>query len=150
MNYITPTLEEALNYLDQLDPDQQPAWGKMEPQAMVEHLTDTLRIARGQTKLAQVTPNEELDQAYAFLMSDRPFKQRLKVEFAPEDRKLRHEHLSDAIDEFAEEWITYDAHYENSEQSELHPYFGNLNFDAWQQLNKKHLSHHFLQFELIE
>ncbi len=150
MNYITPSLEEALKYLDQLNPEKQPQWGKLNAQGMVEHLTDTLIIATGQIKLPQVTSDQNLDKTYAFLMSDRPFQQELKVEFAPEQRELRYEHIADAIDEFAEVWITFEAHYENPDQRELHPYFGNLNFEEWQQLNKKHLSHHFLQFGLIK
>lgn len=150
MNYIEPNLEVALRHLDQLDPEAKPAWGKMNPQEMVEHLTDTLRIASGKSKFPLATPEKYLEKSYQFLMSDSPLQRELKVDFAPEERELRHENISDAIDEFTEEWLSYEEHHENPNQRELHPYFGNLNFEEWQQLNKKHLTHHFLQFGLIK
>lgn len=150
MNYIEPKLETALQYLDELKPDTQPAWGKMSAQEMVEHLSDTLRIANGKDKFPLATPEKHLEKSYEFLMSDAPLQRELNVAFAPEERTLRHENISDSIDEFTEEWVAYEEQYEDPQHRELHPYFGNLNFEEWQQLNKKHLSHHFLQFGLIK
>lgn len=150
MNYIEPELEVALSYLDKLDSDTKPSWGKLTAQEMVEHLTDTLRIANGKSKFPLETPEKYLEKSYEFLMSDKPIQRDLNASFAPEKRTLRNENMSDAIDEFTEEWISFEEHYSDPEQRELHPYFGNLNFEEWQQLNKKHLSHHFLQFGLID
>tara|TARA_B100000508_G_scaffold55003_3_gene42770 strand:+ start:155906 stop:156358 length:453 start_codon:yes stop_codon:yes gene_type:complete len=150
MNYIEPKLETALTYLDMLKSDTKPDWGKMSAQEMVEHLSDTLRIASGKDKFPLATPEKYLEKSYEFLMSESPLQRELNVSFAPEERTLRHDDLSDAIDEFTEEWIAYEEHYENNDQRELHPYFGNLNFAEWQELNKKHLTHHLLQFGLIK
>ncbi len=150
MNYIEPKLEIALKYLDQLHPETKPSWGSLSAQEMVEHLTDTLRIANGKSHFPLVTPEKHQEKSIEFLMSNSPIQKDLQASFAPEERTLRNENISDAIDEFTEEWISFEEHYEDNTKRELHPYFGKLNFEEWQQLNKKHLSHHFLQFGLIE
>lgn len=150
MNYIEPRLEVALRYLDKLNQDARPLWGSMSAQEMVEHLTDTLRIANGKSRFPLETPEKHLAKSLEFLMSDTPIQKDLQASFAPNERILRNENISDAIDEFTEEWISFEEHYDGNEKRELHPYFGELNFEEWQQLNKKHLSHHFLQFGLIK
>jgi hypothetical protein len=150
MNYIEPKLELALEYLDQLDPETKPKWGSMTAQEMIEHLTDTLRIANGKSHFPLETPEKYLEKSHEFLMSDSPIQKDLKASFAPEERTLRNDNITDAIDEFTEEWISFEEHYEGNENRELHPYFGQLNFEEWQKLNQKHLSHHFLQFGLIK
>ena len=55
-----------------------------------------------------------------------------------------------AVDEFIETFLYFEEIYEmNPELTEIHPFYGPLNYEQWQKLNAKHLTHHFKQFELI-
>ena len=45
--FIESELEVILGYLNKLTPEMKPKWGQMSAHRMVEHLTDTIRIATG-------------------------------------------------------------------------------------------------------
>jgi hypothetical protein len=54
-----------------------------------------------------------------------------------------------AIDEFVDEWLDFEQHFETEGQVETHPYYGSLNKELWLKLHSKHFTHHFEQFGLI-
>lgn len=148
--FVKSSLEYILPLLNQLDSGEKPIWGKLTAQGMVEHLTDTLKIASGEEKLKLLIPVEKVESMQRFLETDKEMARNIEVPFAPKERTLRNETISDAIDEFTEQWIAFEEHYENPEVTELHPFYGDLNFDQWNKLNSKHLTHHFKQFNLIK
>jgi hypothetical protein len=75
----------------------------------------------------------------------------VEVPFAGENTPLRHEEMALAIDELVLELIDFEDYYvEDEKKTTLHPYYGHLNYDLWILLHKKHFSHHFAQFGLIE
>ncbi|PHR47700.1 MAG: hypothetical protein COA32_07015 [Fluviicola sp.] len=148
--FIQSSLEEILPLINKLDDQAKPNWGSLTPQGMVEHLTDTLKIASGETRYKLVIPEEKLESMQRFLETDKEMVRNIEVPFAPKVRELRNESISDAIDEFVEQWIAFEEHYENEGTRELHPFYGDLNFDQWKKLNSKHLTHHFKQFGLIK
>ncbi|MEX1192539.1 MAG: DUF1569 domain-containing protein [Brumimicrobium sp.] len=148
--FIESNLEAILPVLDRLTEDKNPLWGSMNAQEMVEHLTDTLKIASGETKQKLLIPEEKITSMQGFLETDKEMARNLEVPFAPKERQLRNESLEDAIDEFVEQWITFEDHFSDAKTTELHPFYGDLNFKQWNQLNSKHLTHHFKQFGLIE
>jgi hypothetical protein len=150
MTFIQTDLETILNYLNALSPDSQARWGTMSAQRMVEHLTDSLRIATGKNPQTLLVPEEKLDKMLAFLESDKPMAKDVQVPFARPEMELRHEEIELAVDEFVEEWLEFEELYEsNPEHREIHPYYGPLNKVQWERLNAKHLTHHFEQFGLI-
>ena len=74
----------------------------------------------------------------------------LEVPFALKDTKLRNEELELAIDEFVDEWLEFEALFgEDPSRTELHPYYGQINYEQWLRLHQKHLTHHFEQFGLL-
>ncbi len=149
--FIETDLETILSYLNRLDANTQPKWGKMSAQRMVEHLTDTIRIATGENPQELVIDVEKLPRMLAFLDSDKPMAQEIQVPFATPEMQLRHEELELAVDEFVDAFLTFEELYEsNSDLTHVHPFYGPLNFDQWKRLNSKHLSHHFTQFGLID
>lgn len=151
MTFIQTDLETILGYLNQLNSDQKAQWGSMSAQRMVEHLTDTLRIATGKNPQALLVPEEKLDKMLAFLASDKPMAQDIQVPFATPEMALRHDEIELAIDEFVEEWLEFEELYDqNPEHREVHPYYGALNREQWERLHAKHLTHHFTQFGLIQ
>ena len=104
MTFIQTDLETILSYLNALTPDSKAQWGTMNAQRMVEHLTDTLRIATGKNPQSLLVPEDKLDKMLAFLDSDKPMAKEIQVPFATPEMKLRHEEIELAIDEFVEEW----------------------------------------------
>lgn len=151
--FISPDLETVINHLDRLTLDTQPQWGSMSAQRMVEHLTDSLRIATGKNPQPLLIPEDKIERMLAFLESDKPMAHDIAVPFAtPEmNTQLRNEELELAIDEFVEEWLEFEELYAAEENhSEVHPYYGPLNYDQWMRLHQKHLTHHFEQFGLLE
>ena len=148
--FVKSSLEYILPLLNRLDSEQQPIWGKMTAQEMIEHLTDTLKIASGEIKQKLLIPSEKVESMQRFLETDKEMVRNIEVPFAPKERTLRNENISDAIDEFTEQWIAFEEHYESPNVTELHPFYGDLSFDQWKKLNSKHLTHHFKQFGLIK
>lgn len=148
--FIEIELEAVLGYLNKLDAATKPAWGTMGAQRMVEHLTDTLRIALGKNPQKQIIPDEKLESMLRFLESDKPMSRGITVDFATPDMALRNEEIELAIDEFVEEWLEFEEFYNSHPgHKEVHPYYGPISYDQWLRLHQKHLTHHFEQFGLL-
>lgn len=150
MAFVELEITEILQLLDKLNPQAQPQWGNMSAQRMVEHLSDTIRIASGKTKFPLEIPEDRIEKMQGFLNSDKPMARNVAVSFAKEKEELRHEEIELAIDEFLLEWIDFEEHFASDpNRTESHPYYGDLNYDQWCKLHSKHLTHHFEQFGLI-
>lgn len=148
--FIETDLETVLSHLNKLTADKKPAWGKMSAQRMVEHLTDTLRIATGESPQELVIPEEKVERMVAFLYTDKPMARDIVVPFAKEGTPLRNEELELAIDEFVEVYLDFQELFaQNPELKTVHAFYGPLNYEQWDLLNKKHLTHHFTQFEIL-
>lgn len=151
--FIAADLETILAYLNRLTPETQPQWGKMSAQRMVEHLTDSLRIATGKNPQQLEIPEDRIERMVAFLDSDKPMAHNISVSFATPEMNdhLRNEELELAIDEFVEEWLEFEELFETeAARTSLHPFYGELNYEQWKRLSEKHHTHHFTQFGLIE
>lgn len=148
--FVPSDLEHLLTHLNKLTTETQPKWGKMSAQRMVEHLTDTIRIATGKNPQPLVIPKDKIDRMLAFLDSDKPMAQNIEVPFATPEMTLRNEELELAIDEFVDEWLNFEELYETQPgHTEIHPYYGALNGEQWKRLSSKHHTHHFQQFGLL-
>jgi len=149
MSFINLDIEEILKTLNQLKADQKPAWGKMNAQQMVEHLTDGFKMASGKISFPLEVEEDEIGKLKNFLYTDKPMAKNISVAFTGINPKIRHEELELSIDEFLLEWIDFEDFFqENPETKTQHPYYGLLNYDDWCQLHKKHITHHFNQFGL--
>lgn len=150
--FIASDLETLLSYLNQLTADAQPLWGSMSAQRMVEHLTDTLRIANGKSPQTLAIPEDRIESMLRFLDNDKPMMRDIKVPFATPEMNavLRNEELELAVDEFVEEWLEFEELFDQDpERKVLHPFYGELNRDQWMRLASKHHTHHFTQFGLL-
>lgn len=151
MPFIDTDITEIIPLLDQLDPETKPLWGNMSAQRMIEHLSDSIRVASGKDYFPLEVPEDKLERMLAFLDSDKPMAKNIAVSFAGENVPLRNEEIELAIDEFLLEWIDFETHFvEDPNRTEVHPYYGPLNYDQWMRIHAKHLTHHFEQFGLIE
>jgi hypothetical protein len=149
MSFIEPNLETLLTHLNELSVDKQPLWGSMSAQRMVEHLSDVLRGSNGKVKMELLLPEEKLESMQRFLLSDKPMNRNIEVPFAKKDEPLRHEEIELAVDEFVDEWLDFESHFETEGQEEMHPFYGSLNKEQWLRLHSKHFTHHFVQFGLL-
>ncbi len=150
MEFIEANIETILPILDKLTADTKPLWGSMSAQRMVEHLTDTVKIATGENPQKLEIDEEKIPRMLAFLDSDKPMAQNIEVPFAKLGTELRHEELELAIDELVDTLLHFEELYEdNPSLAEVHPFYGPLNYEQWTRLNAKHLTHHFTQFGLI-
>lgn len=150
MNFIELDISAMIQLLDKLSPNRQPLWGTMSAQRMVEHLSELIKVSSGKTKLPLQIEPEKIERMQAFIYSDKPMAKGIDVPFAKKET-LRHEEIELAIDEFLLEWIDFESHFENDEEkTEIHPFYGELNYEKWCKLHAKHFTHHFQQFGLIE
>jgi hypothetical protein len=149
--FIAPTLESVLPLLEKLDQHTTPLWGSLTAQGMIEHLTDSIHLANGNAPFTQLLiPEEKIESMQRFLSSDKEMMRNIEVPFAPKNRVIRHEEIDLAIDELVDAWMQFEEHFEeNPTKTENHPFYGQLNYEQWLLLHKKHLTHHFKQFGLI-
>ncbi len=76
---------EFIPLLKQISTETKPTWGKMTMQQMVEHFTDSVRIASGKTIFADVvTPPEHLQKVRDFILSEKPFRENTINSLLPE------------------------------------------------------------------
>lgn len=151
MSSFEMSFEDLLIGLNKLTPSQQPVWGEMSSQRMVEHLSEMLRMAQGTTLFTLSIPENKVAKMQEFLYSDKEMAKNIAVDIAPTDRELKNDELELAIDEFTEEWINFIDFFEaNPGVKTMHPFYGYLDFDLWMLMHKKHFYHHFKQFQIAE
>jgi hypothetical protein len=135
--------------LRKIPSDRQPAWGKMTLQQMIEHFSDSVRIASGRTvRLEIMTPPEHLDKYREFVMSDKPFKENTRNALMPEaPAPVVNPSVDSAVQELQKEIGYFFSVFEqNKMQVTRNPFFGDLNYDQNVQLLYKHAMHHLRQF----
>jgi len=148
------TSDSIAGYLNALTETTQPAWGSMTPQHMIEHLEYTYRIASGEIQdFERSTPDKILEKVhetlYNYQKMPRGFDFPLAASSKIED--LIHENLSTAKEKMMEARAEYVQYFkERPEARTLNTVFGDLNKFEWYLLERKHLNHHFVQFNLIK
>ena len=135
--------------LKQIPSDTPAKWGRMTLQQMIEHLSDSVRIASGKMSHKDiVTPQEHLQRMRDFMMSDKPFKENTPnplMPFVP--APVINKSVNEAISELQQELKYFFAVFEkNKLQVTRNPFFGDLNFEENVHLLHKHARHHLKQF----
>jgi hypothetical protein len=144
-------LEYLLTKLEYLEATTTPTWGEMSAQRMVEHLCDALYMSCGIGTFELEVPEDRIEKMQLFLASDKPMAQNIRVSFAKAETPLRNENMELALDEFATAFVDFmETYEENPSFTVLHPFYGVLDYEKWNQLHAKHFAHHFKQFELID
>ncbi len=148
------TSESIEEYLNKLTPDSKPLWGKMTPQQMVEHLEYTYKIASGEIQDFEVsTPEEYLEKTQETLYNYRKMPRGYDFPLAKKSKinDTRHPDLETAKMKLREARGVYlDYFKQNPEAKTKNVVFGELNKFEWYLLERKHLNHHFEQFNLLD
>lgn len=150
MNHKEEFLRKSfIPQIKHLDPSAERKWGKMNVHQMIEHMSDSFRMANGKdVHTGILTQEEKLPRAQAFIMSDIPFKENTKNILLPEETlELRNQNISDSIAELEQEVNDFFIRFESDKNQIIrNPFFGDLNFDQWVSLLHKHCWHHLNQF----
>ena len=135
--------------LKQIPSDTPPGWGKMTLQQMIEHFSESVRIASGKTVHTDfVFPDEQLQKARDFMLSEKPFRENTVNPLLPAvPAPVINVSTDEAINELQKEIAYFFSVFEkNNLQVTRNPFFGDLNYEQNIHLLHKHALHHLRQF----
>jgi hypothetical protein len=135
--------------LKQLPSETSPQWGKMTLQQMIEHFSDSVRIASGKTVHTDVIfPPEQLQKVRDFVLSEKPFRENTVNPLMPEvPAPVVNPSAEEAINELQKEITFFFSVFEkNNLQVTRSPFYGDLNYEENVHLLYKHALHHLKQF----
>jgi oxepin-CoA hydrolase/3-oxo-5,6-dehydrosuberyl-CoA semialdehyde dehydrogenase len=120
---------------------------------MIEHLEYTYKIASGEIQDFEVsTPEKILEKVHASLYNYEKFPKNTNFPLLEKNTldDLKHDNLEVAIKEFKEQRKKYIEYFkENPDATLNNMVFGEMNRYEWYLLERKHLNHHFEQFNLL-
>lgn len=135
--------------LKQIPSDTTPQWGKMTLQQMIEHFSDSVRIASGKTVHTDfVFPPWQLQKYREFVLSEKPFRENTVNPLLPQvPAPVVNPSAEEAINELQKEMEFFFAVFEkNNLQVTRSPFYGDLNYEENIHLLHKHALHHLRQF----
>lgn len=137
--------------LSSLSADQKGKWGVMNGIQMVEHMSDSIRVANGKDQKKLLFNDEQVKKAREFALSDKPFKENTKnIELPEVPPPARNTSMEEAIHEMKREVADFFSAFQGTEQKTvLNPFFGPLTYPEWVHLLEKHAKHHLNQFGLL-
>lgn len=151
--FVEMTEEKLQECLNNLKEDAKPAWGIMTPQHMIEHLEYTYRIASGEIQDFEIaTPEKILEKVHNTLWNYEPFPRNSQFPLLERDKldDLKHADLRTAIEKFVEAREDYKTYFKENPDAVLkNLVFGEMNRYEWYLMERKHLNHHFEQFNLL-
>lgn len=151
--FVEMTEDKINECLSKLSADAKPKWGIMTPQHMIEHLEYTYKIASGEIQDFEVaTPEKILEKVHASLYNYDKFPKNTQFPLLEKDKldDLKHENLEAAIEKFKEQRKKYIEYFNENPDAKLkNLVFGELNRYESYLLERKHLNHHFEQFNLL-
>lgn len=143
--------DQFISLTKTLNSNSKAKWGKMNAQQMIEHVTDFFKVSTGKLHFDLVTPKEHLPKYLEFLLSDKEFRENTKAPILPDEPfPIRNESFEIALENLNKEIQYFVSFYSNNQdKTNMHPVFGNLNYEQWILLHYKHVLHHAKQFNLI-
>lgn len=141
---------DFVKLLSALAPEAKGQWGKMNAWQMVEHMSYSFRVGSGRHPEKPVLTPEQTVRSYAFMMTEKPFKENTPNQLLPNDPEpTRNSSYKAALDELQSEIDYFFEVFESiPELRVVNPFFGNLNREEQVQLLHKHAVHHAKQFGL--
>lgn len=151
--FVEMTDEKIKESLDKLTENTKPKWGIMTPQHLMEHLEEGYRILSGEIQdFDIVTPEKILDKVHASLYSYEKFPHNTQFPTMKkgELEDLKHPDLETAKQKMLEAREAYLNFFKENPDAELkNMVFGMLNRYESYLLERKHLNHHFEQFDVL-
>jgi hypothetical protein len=139
--------------LKKLGASDEPKWGLMSAQHMVEHLSGVIMISNGRFEAPAMYDIEKLEKNYNYIIKEKNrLKRNTKAPILPEKPlPLRFASLDEAKEKLQKSIDSFFVFYEmNPESEQMHPAFGMLNFEDWVYFHSIHAQYHLDQFGLYE
>jgi oxepin-CoA hydrolase/3-oxo-5,6-dehydrosuberyl-CoA semialdehyde dehydrogenase len=143
--------DEVPILLEQLSVDDQPLWGIMTPQHMVEHLIVTYKMSIGRIKIPVISKEEDRPRLRVYLMKDSPMRRSVPSPTGNNElQPLRSATLGEAKQKLIRETEAF-LEFVKAQPDFLadHPFGGAMRADEWLLFHRKHIKHHFIQFQLL-
>jgi hypothetical protein len=135
--------------LKRLQPEQVPDWGEMGPAEMLHHLIVGMEMCYNGTQIEIEVPQEKWPAAKAYLMSEKPMPKNFPKPQNFHQFPYNQEDLEALKGRFQEVLNTFLIQSERPDFSCAHPQFAILDGPEARQLARKHITHHFTQFQLL-
>lgn len=140
-----PIYQEFIQRIDRLSPESQRLWGKMSVQQMVCHLTDSLKVALGETP-SRFKPNFLSTRLGHFLVLNVPIPKGK----TPTMREFQVSQPAAWAGDVATLKSYFARLVERGASAEsawgIHPRFGRMTREEWGKLVARHFDHHLSQF----
>ncbi|HEX2618226.1 MAG TPA: DUF1569 domain-containing protein [Flavobacteriales bacterium] len=143
--FTTPDSQAILDRLHRISPQAQRQWGKMSAAQMLKHAQQPLRVALGELHLKRGLMGVLFGKmAKKQLLDAKPWKQGMPTapQFIVKDEPVfeaEKEKLTTLVKRFANGGPAGISNL-------LHPFFGPMTVEEWDQLQWRHLDHHLRQF----
>lgn len=151
--FVEMTEDKIDECLSKLTEHTKPKWGIMTPQHMIEHLEFTYKVAAGEIQDFEIsTPEKILEKVKNSLWNYKKFPQNSQFPLLEKDTldTLKHPDLATAIEQFKIQREKYIEYFKEHPETTLNNMvFGELNKYEWYLIERKHLNHHFEQFNLL-
>jgi oxepin-CoA hydrolase / 3-oxo-5,6-dehydrosuberyl-CoA semialdehyde dehydrogenase len=145
--------EKIVECLNKLTENSKPQWGILTPQHLLEHLEHGYRIMSGEIQDFEIaTPEKILDKVHNSLYNYDKFPMGTQFPTMKKDEleDLIHPNFETAKTKFFEARESYKTYFkENPEAVLKNMVFGEMNKYASYLLERKHLNHHFEQFNIL-
>lgn len=153
--FIELNLKEIKKLLNSLSESSERKFGEMSPQLMVEHLDEVLRNGFGDLKAKDFDEisEEKLEVLQDWLYSNEKIRFGAKYPLLKEGETLevKYKNLEEAKEKLIETLKEFLIYYkENPTAEHFHPRFGNLNREMMELFHRKHFTHHFEQFGIMD
>lgn len=142
--------EDAFQKLAALKVEQQPLFGLMSAQHMVEHLIWGVTFSNGKFPQQQIVPDDMTIKLRPLLMyTAKPYPRGIKTPMLGETPPaLIYADIPVAIEQLKQELIDFDTFFETNTTA-INPALGVLNYEEWMMVHNKHFFHHMGQFGLV-
>ena len=151
--FVEMTEAQITECLNKLTENSKPKWGTMSPQHMIEHLEYGYRIASGEIQDFDITtPEKIIEKVHNTLYDFSKMPQNFEFPLAEKSKinETKHDDLNTAKAKMLEARAAYLDYYKQNPESLLkNAVFGEMNRYEWQLLERKHLNHHFEQFDIL-
>ncbi|TCI85527.1 hydroxymethylglutaryl-CoA reductase, degradative [Tenacibaculum sp. M341] len=143
--------DEVKKQLATLNNEMKPAFGTMNAQQMIEHLSAVTQIANGNWKVDVFVSDEKSARRKPFLNTDNELQVGFRASFLSENPvALQFSSINEAIDDLINQVnVFFEVFEKEPKRTVVHPFFGELDFEYWKKFQVKHFTHHFKQFGLV-
>lgn len=144
----------VFDILGRLQADENPRFGAMTAQHMVEHLAYAVRFSNGKEPQSHHYPAEKEQKIKAYILdTDNDFLIGFRSPVMPAEGllpDLQYSDLDEALTCLKTELADFDSYFlRHPEDHPVNPTMGELNHKEWIRFHNRHFTHHFKQFGLL-